>query len=195
MKIIGITGGVGAGKSTVLNYIKQHYNCIIYLTDEVAHTLQEPGNICYNKIVKLVGKEVLNSDLTINRKELASIIFDNKHILDEINNIVHPEVMDYILKEAETNKESSKYDFMFIESALLIRAGYKDVVDETWYIDAATDIRRERLKKNRGYSDFKVDTIFKAQLKDEETKYKCDYIIFNNNDFSDTVKEVDRLLM
>ena len=82
MKTIGITGGVGAGKSLVLDYIKKHYRAKVYLADEIANTLKLPGNLCYRDIVSLLGEDVLCEDKTIDKNKMAEKIFSQKvHLL------------------------------------------------------------------------------------------------------------------
>ena len=75
MKTIGITGGVGAGKSKILAYIQTHCNCRILLADEAAHKVREPGNPCYNALVRLLGTDTLEEDGQINRQKMAAKIF------------------------------------------------------------------------------------------------------------------------
>ena len=81
MKTIGITGGVGAGKSLVLDYIKKHYRAKVYLADEIANTLKLPGNLCYQDIVSLLGEDVLCEDKTIDKNKMAEKIFSQKDLL------------------------------------------------------------------------------------------------------------------
>jgi dephospho-CoA kinase len=75
MRVIGITGGVGAGKTSVLSYIQKNYNAKIIMADLVAHKIEEPGYKCYYSIVEAFGSSILNSDMTINRQRLAEIVF------------------------------------------------------------------------------------------------------------------------
>ncbi len=82
MRSIGITGGVGAGKSEVLAYIKTHYNCLVILADEVAHELEKPGQECYNELTALLGRGILAPDGTIDRQRMAAEIFADRAVLD-----------------------------------------------------------------------------------------------------------------
>ena len=97
MKVIGITGGVGAGKTSILTYLSEHYNCKIILADKVAHLLQKKGNICYDKLLEFFGTSILDEDQEIDRVRLADLIFKDKEIVAKINHIVHPEVKREIL--------------------------------------------------------------------------------------------------
>ena len=96
MKTIGITGGVGAGKSKILAYIQTHCNCRILLADEAAHKVREPGNPCYNALVRLLGTDTLEEDGQINRQKMAAKIFADHKLLEAINAVIHPAVKAYI---------------------------------------------------------------------------------------------------
>ena len=111
-----------------------------------------------------------------------------------MNAIIHPAVKDYILTEIEKEKQLQNYDFFFVEAALLIECGYGAHVDELWYIYASEDVRRQRLKLNRGYTDEKVSQIMSGQLKEEEFRASCQVIIDNGNDFSKTKEQIDKIL-
>ena len=104
MRAIGITGGVGAGKSAVLAYIKEKYNCRILLADEAAHLVKEPGQPCYEKLVKLLSREILNGDGSINKQKMAEKIFASEDILSKVNRIIHPAVKELILKRKRENE-------------------------------------------------------------------------------------------
>ena len=96
MRIIGITGGVGSGKSQVLSFMKERYGAVICQADQVAWKLQEPGSVCYEKIVAHFGTDILRTDRTINREILGGIVFGNAEEMAVLNGIVHPEVKAHI---------------------------------------------------------------------------------------------------
>lgn len=194
MIIIGITGGVGAGKSSVLQYMQENYRCRMILADDVGNQVKLPGEICYNQLVELLGSDILDENGFIDKNRMAAAIFSDKKLLEKVNAIVHPAVKEYILTEIEKEKRLQNYDFFFVEAALLIECGYGAHVDELWYIYASEDVRRERLKLNRGYSDEKVSQIMNGQLKEEEFRKNCQVIIDNGNDFSETKEQIDKIL-
>ncbi len=194
MKIIGITGGVGAGKSEILSYIRQHYACEIYLADEVAHKIKEKGEPCYEQLVKLLGREVLDEDGQINRMKMAAMIFADEKILQQVNEIVHPGVKEYILARMKKAKTEQKIELFFIEAALLIEAGYQDIVDELWYIYAEKDVRRKRLQHNRGYTPEKIEQIMNSQLSEEVFYKNCDFVIDNSGKIEDSYNQIQKKL-
>lgn len=194
MKIIGITGGVGAGKSQVLSYIEKACKCRIILADKAAHQVEEPGQPCYYELVKLLGEEILSEDGSIDKKKMAAKIFAEEILLEQVNKIVHPAVKSYILEEIEKERIAGNAEFFFIEAALLIEDGYEAIVDELWYIYAAKEVRRKRLKESRNYTDEKIDQIFESQLSEKEFRAHCKVVIDNGGSLVDTYKQIDFFL-
>lgn len=194
MKSIGITGGVGAGKSLILSYVESHYKCRVLLADEVAHIVKEPGQLCYESLVALLGQDVLNEDGYINKQKMAEKIFADGDLLERVNDLIHPAVEIYIMNEIAAERERGVLDYFFVEAALLIECGYENLLDELWYIYADMDVRRKRLKDSRNYSNQKIDSIMMAQLSDDEFRLHCKHVIDNSNDPKDTYTQIDRLL-
>ncbi|MBQ2117266.1 MAG: dephospho-CoA kinase [Lachnospiraceae bacterium] len=194
MKIIGITGGVGAGKSEILSYISKNYSCRVIRADEAAHLLEEPGQHCYEQLVELLGTKILNHDLTINKKAMADVIFKDKAILERVNAIIHPEVKKYIIEQIELEKEKNNVKYFFIEAALLIEEKYDQIADELWYIHSDVAIREKRLAKNRHYSAAKTADIMRGQLSEEEFRKHCAVVISNNGDLEETYKQIKTFL-
>ena len=194
MKFIGITGGIGAGKSEILGYIRQHYKCEIYLADEVAHMVKQPGTDCFERLVALLGKEILAADGQIDRGKMADKIFADKGLLKQVNDIVHPAVKDFLLARLEQARESGETELFFVEAALLIECGYGKLVDEMWYVYASEEVRRLRLRQARGYSDEKITHIMSGQLDEEIFRKNCDFVIDNSGSFEDSCRQIDKKL-
>lgn len=194
MRLIGITGGVGAGKSELLKYMEKNYLCRIYLADRVAHEIQMPGQPCYHKLVDLLGRQVLSEDGNIDRSVMASMIFRDKELLQKVNALVHPAVQEYLLEKVKEASNDPEVELFFIEAALLIEAGYKAVVDEMWYIYAAGDVRRSRLRESRGYSEEKITQIMDSQLTEEVFRESCDFVIDNSGSLEESFGQIDERL-
>ncbi len=194
MRLIGITGGVGAGKSEILSFIKKHYNCKIYLADEVAHLVQQPGEKCYEEIVVLLGEEILAEDTTIDRARMAEIIFGNNELLTEVNAIIHPAVKNYLISAVDEAINEGTVELFFIEAALLIECGYRDFVDEMWYIYASDEVRRQRLMQSRGYSPEKITRIMGSQLTDDKFRENADFVIDNSGTLSHAYNQIKKRL-
>ncbi len=193
MRTIGVTGGVGSGKSVVLDYLRDRYGARLIVADDVARQLEEPGAPCYNELLELLGREVLGSDGYFDNKKFAAAIFSDEKKLAAVNAIVHPEVRKYILSEME-KEEKRGCRYFVVEAALLIEEHYDEVLDELWYIFVPENIRRERLKSSRGYSDEKIDSIFEAQLSEREFREHCIYVIDNGSSLTETYRQIDELM-
>ena len=189
--IIGITGGIGAGKSTVLGYIRDNYNALVIFSDDVANDIKKKGYPAYDALVDLLGKEVLSEDGEIDKAKMASAIFNNKNLLKNVNNILHPAVNTFIINIIEKERAKGTYDFVFVEAALLIENGYDKIVDELWYVYASEDSRRQRLKASRGYSDEKIDDILGKQLDDATFRKYCSFVIDNSGKLSKAAGQID----
>lgn len=194
MKVIGITGGVGAGKSEILNYIEMNYSCRIIRADEAAHEVEQPGRAGYQKLVVLMGTEILAADGTIDKKKLADRIFSDKKMLEQVNAIIHPEVKRYICECIRQEREKSEKEYFFIEAALLIEEGYEQIVDEMWYIYTDASIRSKRLQCSRNYSEEKAKRIMDSQLSEEEFRQHCQVEIENNGDLESTYRQIKMAL-
>lgn len=194
MRFIGITGGVGAGKSKVLKFIKSHYKCEIYLADEVAHLVKLPGTECYRAIVELLGADILTADGQIDRMAMADMIFRDPGLLREVNGIIHPAVKTWLLQKYEEAKRKEEAELFFVEAALLIECGYRELVDEMWYVHAEESVRYARLADNRGYSEEKIGQIMGRQLSEEAFRENCDFMIDNSGSFEETCRQIEKKL-
>ena len=193
MKIIGITGGVGSGKSRVLSYMEEQFKAIICQADHVAWELQTPGQRCYLQIVEHFGRVILQDDETIDRKKLGQIVFNDNEALLVLNAIMHPAVKEEILiRICNAHENGCKY--FIIEAALLLEDNYKQICDELWYIYTDENTRRLRLKESRQYTDEKIDAIIASQLSEEIFRKECQIVIDNCGDFEDTCYQIDEAM-
>lgn len=194
MKTIGITGGIGCGKSMVLNMIFENYNVSIAEADKVGHEVMQKGMEAYEKIVQYFGTDILDEDKNIDRAVLGKIVFKDKEKLEKLNSFVHPAVKNEIVRRQQLAKAENK-DFFVIEAALLIEAGYRDICDKFAYIYASEDIRRDRLKKSRNLTDEKIDEIMSNQLTEQEFEDACDVKINNTGNKEETLEEIKKVLV
>ena len=194
MRTIGITGGIGAGKSLVLSYIKEHYRAVVYEADNIAHLIKEPGQKCYEPLLRLLGRNVLNEDGRIDKGKRAERIFADPALLQEVNAIIHPGVKEFVLTKIKEEDQRQDKDFFILEAALLIEEGYDKILDELWYVRAEEEVRRKRLKEDRGYTEEKIGRIMKSQLQDEMFIKYCSLVIDNNGDPAQTYMQIDRKL-
>lgn len=194
MRYIGITGGVGSGKSEILNYIRKHYKCEIYLADEVAHLVKEPGQPCYINLVKLLGGQILNPDGTIHKERMAQLIFKDAELLGQVNGLIHPAVKRYLTDKMQEAAANTELELFFVEAALLLEDGYKEMLDELWYVYARKEVRTARLKEHRGYSEEKILAIMEKQLPEEVFLEQCDFVIDNGSTLQEAYEQIDKRL-
>ena len=194
MKVIGITGGVGAGKSEILKYLKEKYKAVVIEADKVGHLLMEPGGACYYSIVEKFGSSILNGDQTINRTKLGKVVFADEALLKELNKIIHPRVKSHIVSEIAKERAYHRTDLFVVEAALLIEDHYDVVCDELWYIHTDEEVRGKRLKEARGYDDEKIASICANQKSPAEFRSACQVVIDNSGDLADTYRQIEEQL-
>ena len=165
------------------------------MTDDVAKGLYTKGSKTYEMMIALIGEDIVDETGEIDKKKLADIIFSDANKRMAVNSIVHPAVKQEVITRITNNKIAGRLDYTFVESALLLTEHYDVFCDEVWYIDTSEDIRRQRLKESRGYSDEKINNILKSQQALENIKDKCSYCIDNNKDLEYTFRQIQNILL
>lgn len=194
MKIIGIAGMVGSGKSEILKTLDKNYNCLILVTDEIAAEFQKPKGRCYEALKDILPRECFGNDGVMDRKRAAEYIFSDKKLLEKVNAIVHPAVDSYIRSEIKREQEQQVHKYIFVESALLFESGLNSICDETWYIYVRPEVRIKRLKEARGYSEEKIQNILKKQKSDEQMRSLCTWTIDNSDELTLTMSQISFIM-
>ena len=193
MKIIGITGGVGAGKTQILEYLNNKYGATICQAAQVGTKLQKKGTPCFEAIVEHFGTDILDEKGELDRERLAEIVFSKKEELSMLNGIIHPAVKEEIRRKI-AKEERKNTNLFIVEAALLIEDNYEEICDELWYVYVEDEIRKKRLIYARGYDARKVDDIIAAQLPKDVFLKHCDRVIDNNGVFEETKMQLDQIL-
>lgn len=193
MLVIGITGGVGSGKSTISKILEENYGAYIINTDELAHNLMKKGQISYNLILDHFGQKVLDDEGDIDRKKLSKIIYKNKDDLLKLNSFSHPYVMDEVTSIIKKNLDKN-VSYTCIETALPLEADLKSMCDKIWFIYSPNDVRYDRLRRSRNYTDEKIKDIMSRQLSNEEYKNYATDVIMNVSSKEDIIKQIDQIL-
>lgn len=188
-KIIGITGGVGAGKSSVLLILKERFGAKIILADLVAHELMEPESDGLRAVVAALGKSFLREDGSVDRKVLAELIFHDEHARMTMNAIIHPMVWAHIRNEALSCPES-----LVIVEAAVFETAPEHFFDEIWYVYTSEENRIRRLMESRGYTREKCESIIMRQESEEAYKKRSSRIIDNNGPEEETEKQLKEIL-
>ena len=193
MKVLGITGGVGAGKSTVLMYLKEHYGARVIQADQVGHLLQRPHESCYRRIVELFGSTVLNADGTISRPKLGAIVYADPQKMARLNAIMHPSIRRWIKSEVEAEQKRGCVPFVTVEAALLLEDDYDEICDEIWYVHTDDAVRIKRLQESRGYSEEMCRRIMANQKNECDFRAACQLVIDNSSDIvQNTYEQIDK---
>lgn len=188
MYVIGLTGGVGSGKSYVAHRLSEMYDAELLIADELGHVVMKKGTKCHEKIVEEFGKGILDSDGEIDRKKMADIIFKDNEARKSLDDIVHPEVIEYVAQYIDERKGMD--GIIIFETAIMYECKCDQLCDEVWYVYVPADIRIKRLSDNRGYSVEKSRAIIANQKPDEFFTEKADRIIKNDGSFEELDKEI-----
>ena len=177
--VIGLTGGVGSGKSTVLAILKNDYGALILEADRIAEEMMQPDGASYAKLAKLLGRGVLRDDGTIDRSRMSELVFADPKLLDQVNAIVHPDTIAEVRRRIENAEEK----LIVYESAIPEEARFSELTDAVLYVYASEDTRLERLFFGRGYSFDKTESIMRRQMSESEFRRLADAEV--NNDGSE----------
>jgi len=194
MHIIGVTGGIGSGKTALLGRLEKSHKCKVISADETAHLLCEPGRACFPALLALLGERILGADGRIDRGQMAQIVFGDDELLEQVNAIIHPEVYAHIQDLIHTEEKKGELDYIFIEAALLIESGYDKIVDETWYVHTDAKKRMGRLNRTRNVSQDKAQRIMDRQLSEADFRARCDVVIDNNADLDSAVSQACKVI-
>lgn len=192
-KIYGLTGGIAAGKSTILDFFKT-YGCKVYDADQVARQVVEPGTIGLQRITEQFGQEILLPDGTLNRAKLGSIVFGNPEKLQALNKITRPIIKEQILKIIADTKKSSDETISIFEIPLLFEGNYQQYFDGVITVYVSPEVQLYRLmKRNNLTKEVALDRI-NSQMSMDEKRARADFVIDNSGDLTNLADEFDRLI-
>lgn len=190
MIILGITGGVGAGKSTVLSFLASHCHAHIIEADRVAKELMLPGGATYEPLLSLFGGGIQKEDGSIDPGKMAKAMYADPNLIREVDAIVHPRVKEAIQKQLA----SLCAPLAVIEAALLAEGDLIPLCHQVWYIRVPEEVRMQRLMSSRGYSPEKCRQIFDSQSSDAEFLSLADVVIQNDSAPADTYRQIKEAL-
>jgi dephospho-CoA kinase len=179
MLTIGLTGGIGSGKSTVAQILGE-FGAPILDADKVAHTTYAPGAPAYDAVVAAFGAQVVAADRTIDRKKLGSIVFGNPERLNQLTSIVWPATRESIRRNVAELRASGAKLPIVVEAAILIEANWQPLFDEIWLVRASREQVVARIESQRGLKPAEAEARIRAQLSDEERAKQATLVIENN---------------
>lgn len=193
-KVIGITGGIGCGKSVVMDLLQQEYGAAVLLADTVGHELMEPGKINYEGILSKFGKEILNEDGQIDRKKLGACVFSDDSKLELLNQITHQNIIEEIKQRIQLGINDPKIPFVCLESAILLTTDLEKLCDEIWYVYAREEVRIQRLIAGRGYTEEYCKSVMEKQTPEAFYRERADVILDNSGNVDETKQKLAQLL-
>lgn len=192
MKIIGLTGGISTGKSTVSNYLKEKGRIVI-CGDTLAREVVQVGEIAYNKIKNYFGNDILNDDKTLNRRKLREIVFNDKDKLNILNGITHPEI-ENLFNEKVKYYESQGISIVFYDMPLLFETDLHKNCYKTIVVYIPQNIQIERLMLRDNISKELAIQMINSQMSIEDKKNLADFIVDNSKSIEETYKQINDIL-
>lgn len=188
-KIIGLTGGIACGKSTVSSYIRKKGFPVID-ADQIARKVVEPGSVGLAQIRETFGTIYIRPDGALNREMLGKKVFAEPEALKKLNSITGPLILAELKKELNTSAS-----VIFLDAALLLEdAQYRSLVDEVWVVSLKPETQLERLINRNGYGFRQANNRIASQMSDSERVKQADAVIDNNGTMEETLRQVDALL-
>ena len=175
MKIIGLTGGIGSGKSTVSQFLSE-LGAVVIDTDRVGHEAFKSGTIAWQQVVSVFGKQIVDTDGNIDRKKLGEIIFNDPPARLKLEQIMHPAIYEIVKAQIEEYRRQG-VAIVVLEVPLLVEAGWASFVDEVWVTTAPENTVLRRLEERTGMTAQESLARIRSQLTPEERLKHADVVI------------------
>jgi dephospho-CoA kinase len=192
VKTIGLTGGIGSGKSTVAGILAD-LGAVVISADTVGHELYQPHSAGWQRVVEAFGTDLLDTDQTINRKKLGAMVFSDPAALQRLNGILHPLIFEEIRRRIRSHRSRGVAEPIVVEAAILIEANWLSLVDEVWLVASDQELVIDRVRQQRGLSADEVQRRLDAQLADAQRRGHADVVIENTGSLDDLRQQVENL--
>jgi len=190
-KVIGLTGGIGSGKSTVSQFLAE-LGAVILDADKVGHEAFKPNTKAWHEVIATFGRQIITPSGEVDRKKLGEIVFSNPESLSRLNQIMHPKMYDMMKAQIEGYRQQG-VAVVVLEAAILIEANWTSLADEVWVTVAPEDKVLKRLKEQRGLDEEQTLARIRSQLSAEERAQHADVIINNEGDLDEVKAKVKEL--
>jgi dephospho-CoA kinase len=191
MKVIGLTGGIGSGKSTVSQFLAE-LGAVVLNADEVGHEAFRPDTEIWREVVAAFGRQIVTPDGNIDRKKLGNIVFGNPESLSRLNQIMHPQMYDMIKAQLKEYRQQGTR-VAVLEAPLLLEANWTPLVDEVWVTTASDAMVLKRLEERSGMSQAESLTRIRSQLPSAERVRQADVVINTDCDLDELKARVKEL--
>lgn len=197
IKVIGLTGGIGSGKSTVSAYFAEKGYAVID-ADKIAREIVMPGAPALLALVSVFGKDILNEDGTLNRKKLGGIVFGDDALRARMNGIMHGEIFKIIKNRIDAFAVSGYNNhIVFLDIPLLFETASAELMaamDQIWVVDADDEVKIERIIKRDGISREDALKIMDTQMSSEEKRKRADVVIDNSRSEEELYQQLEKLI-
>ncbi len=191
MKVIGLTGGIGSGKSTVSRFLGE-MGAVVLDADKVGHQAYQPGTETWKELVAAFGEDIVASDSTIDRRKLGAIVFADPEALAHLNRIVHPRMFDMMKARIEEYRGQGT-EVVVLEAAILLEANWTPLVDEVWVTVASEPTVVKRTRERTGLPEEQIKARIRSQLSNEERSQQAKVVITNDGDLEELRVKVEEL--
>jgi dephospho-CoA kinase len=192
MLTIGVTGGIGSGKTTVTKILAE-LGAPIIDADKVGHAVYEPGGPAYPDMIAAFGEGILAPDRTIDRKRLGPIVFADPNALRQLNAIMHPKMFARMREMVAAMRAAGEGKPIVIEAAVLIEANWQPLFDEIWLVEASQEQVVRRVELERGLKREQTEARIRAQLSNDERRKHATAVIANDGTIADLRTKVEKL--
>jgi phosphopantetheine adenylyltransferase/dephospho-CoA kinase len=191
MTVIGLTGGIASGKSTVAGYL-QEFGAQIIDADRLGHRVYEPGTAGFQKVVNAFGHDLVTKDGTIDRRLLGGKVFGAPDQMERLTDIVWPEIRKLAAAEIAELKKKDRDAVIVLEAAVLLEAGWQDLVDEIWVTTVKVATAAARLMARNGLNESQAMARIQSQMSAKERLEQADVKIDNSDSLEDLKRRVER---
>jgi dephospho-CoA kinase len=192
MKVIGLIGGCGAGKTEIINILKRDFNAYIIVADAIGHEMLLKGEKPYELITDYFGQEILDDQNEINRRKLAQIVFADKAKLSRLNQMTHPYIYQRISEIIERVKSEKNHDLIVLEASIMVETGFDNLVEDIWFVYCQLETRISRLMSSRNLSRELILDIINNQQSDAYYSEHADVVIDNSYDIENTYHQIKK---
>jgi len=187
--VIGLTGGLGTGKTTVAEMLREK-GAVVINADQLGHQVYEPGRPAYREIIEAFGPQVVGEDGAIDRRRLAQVVFADPQALARLNRITHPRIREAIRERlAQLARDGAQV--VVLEAALLLEAGWDDLVDEVWVTMAPPEVAAQRAAARSGLPLEEAMARIRAQMDNEERARRAQVVIDTGRPLEETRRQVE----
>ncbi len=188
--VIGITGGIGSGKSTA-SQILGELGAEVIDADQVGHKIYLPDTPGWREIVEAYGDDVLAPDRTIDRSKLGPIVFADPKALETLNKITHGKIFSFIQGQIDYIRQKQLTNIVVVEAAILLEAGWQSLVEQLWVVAASIEVVIDRLQTYKNFTEEQARARIAAQLSNEERIAQADKVIWNNHGLAELRQAVE----